>query len=70
MKYTNNERKDVISMSLLTLDVFEEKKSEKSSGTQRDAVEVLYQELNRGIQSMRNGEVYTIEEAWEEIDKI
>lgn len=57
-------------MALLTLDVFEEKKSEKSSGTQRDAVEVLYQELNRGIQSMRNGEIYTIEEAWEEIDKI
>lgn len=32
--------------------------------------EVLYRELERGIQSMKNGEVYTIEEAWKEIDEI
>lgn len=31
---------------------------------------VLYCELEKGIQSMNNGEVYTIDEAWEEIDKI
>lgn len=30
----------------------------------------LYQELEKGIQSVKNGEVYTIEEAWEQIDKI
>ena len=38
--------------------------------TEKDAFDALYQELARGIQSMKNGEVYTIEEAWEEIDKI
>ncbi|MDR2889906.1 MAG: hypothetical protein LBV33_08760 [Lachnospiraceae bacterium] len=30
----------------------------------------LYNELAKGIQSMKNCELYTIEEAWEEIDKI
>ena len=36
----------------------------------KDTVNVLYQELAKGVQSMKNGEVYTIKEAWEEIDKI
>lgn len=30
----------------------------------------IYDELLQGYESMKNGEVYTIEEAWEEIDKI
>lgn len=38
--------------------------------TEKDAFDALYQELTKGVQSMKNGEVYTIEEAWEEIDKI
>lgn len=38
--------------------------------TEQDAFDALYQELAKGVQSMKNGEVYTIEEAWEEIDKI
>ena len=38
--------------------------------TEKDAFDALYQELAKGVQSMKNGEVYTIEEAWEEIDKI
>jgi hypothetical protein len=37
---------------------------------EKDALHALYQELVKGVQSMKNGEVYTIEEAWEEIDKI
>lgn len=40
------------------------------SYTERDAFDALYQELEKGIQSMKNGDVYTIEEAWKEIDKI
>ena len=40
------------------------------SYTEQDSFEALYQELEKGIQSMKNGEVYTIEEAWKEIDKI
>lgn len=38
--------------------------------TEQNAFDALYQELAKGVQSMKNGEVYTIEEAWEEIDKI
>ena len=38
--------------------------------TEKDAFDALYQELAKGVQSMKNGEVYTIEEALVEIDKI
>lgn len=38
--------------------------------TQQDAFDALYGKLAKGMQSMKNGEVYTIEEAWEEIDKV
>ncbi len=41
-----------------------------SSYSEQDAIQALHTELQKGIQSMKNGEVYTIEEAWEEIDKI
>jgi len=41
-----------------------------SSCSEQDAIHALYAELEKGVQSMKNGEVYTIEEAWEEIDKI
>lgn len=40
------------------------------SYSEQDAIRALYDELEKGVQSMKNGEVYTIEEAWEEIDKI
>ena len=38
--------------------------------TEKDAFAALVRELSKGVQSIRNGEVYTIEEAWVEIDKI
>lgn len=41
-----------------------------NSYTEHDAINALYVELEKGVQSMKNGEVYTIEEAWEEMDKI
>ncbi len=41
-----------------------------SSYSEQDALHALYVELDKGIQSIKSGEVYTIEEAWEEIDKI
>ena len=31
---------------------------------------LLYDELLQGFESMKNGEGYTIEKAWEEINKI
>ncbi|MBQ9885308.1 MAG: hypothetical protein IJM37_00395 [Lachnospiraceae bacterium] len=34
-----------------------------------EAIQVLYSELEKGIQSMKNEKLYTIEEAWEEIEK-
>lgn len=37
---------------------------------EHNAFDSLYQELEKGIKSMKSGEVYTLEEAWEEIDKI
>ncbi len=41
-----------------------------NSYSEHDAMHALYKELEKGVQSMKNGEIYTIEEAWEEIDKI
>ena len=41
-----------------------------NSYSEQDAIQALYTELQKGVQSMKNGEVYSIEEAWEEIDKI
>ncbi len=41
-----------------------------NSYSEQDAIHALYAELEKGVQSMKNGEVYTIEEAWEEVDKI
>lgn len=37
---------------------------------QNNATQILYDELQKGIQSMKKGELFTIEEAWEEIDKV
>ena len=41
-----------------------------NSSSEHDAIHALFVELEKGVQSMKKGEVYTIEEAWEEIDKI
>lgn len=38
--------------------------------SEKESLDALYNELAKGIQRMKNGDVYTIEEAWEEIDKI
>ena len=38
--------------------------------TEQDSFNALFQELNKGIQSICNGDTFTLEEAWKEIDKI
>ena len=38
--------------------------------TDAEALEILKLELEKGIESMKKGQVFTIEEAWKEIDKI
>ncbi len=40
------------------------------SGNENAGIQLLCEELEKGIQSMKNEEVYMIEEAWEEIDEI
>lgn len=42
----------------------------KNSRCENRAAGVLQTELEKGFWSAKNEEVYTIEEAWEEIDKI
>lgn len=38
--------------------------------SEKAAIGALYDELSKGIKSLKKGDVYTIDEAWEEIDKI
>ena len=47
-----------------------EEHKENTGYTERDAIENLRQKLAAGIQSYKNGDYYTLEEAWKEIDKI
>ena len=42
----------------------------KTEYSERSAIGALYDELSKGIESLKKGEVYSIDEAWEEIDKI
>ncbi len=38
--------------------------------SEKAAIGALYDELAKGIDSLKKDDVYTIDEAWEEIDKI
>lgn len=38
--------------------------------SEKDSFDAMYHKLEKGIRSMENDEVYTIDEAWAEIDKI
>ncbi len=42
----------------------------KTEYSEKAATGALYDELSKGIESLKKGDVYTIDEAWEEIDKI
>lgn len=42
----------------------------KTEYSEKAAIDALYDELSKGIDSMKRGDVYTIDESWEEIDKI
>lgn len=35
-----------------------------------NAAQTLHNELAKGVRSMKNGDVYTLDEAWKEIDLI
>lgn len=38
--------------------------------SEKAAIDALYDELSKGIESLKKGDVYPIDEVWEEIDKI
>lgn len=38
--------------------------------TENNAINALYQKLESGFQSLKTDTIYTLEEAWKEIDKI
>ncbi len=42
----------------------------KTDHSEKTAINALYDELSKGIKSLKKGDVYTIDEAWEEIDQI
>ena len=42
----------------------------KTEYSEKSAIGALYDELSKGIESLKKGDVYTIDEAWKEIDKI
>lgn len=44
--------------------------SEKINYTEAEAIQALRAELEKGVESMERGSLYTIEEAWKEIDAI
>ena len=53
-----------IAQAIRNQEIVDTKYSEKA------AIGALYDELSKGIESLKKGDVYTIDEAWEEIDKI
>ena len=42
----------------------------KTDHSEKAAINALYDELSKGIKSLKKGDIYTIAEAWEEIDQI
>lgn len=54
----------------LTVQAISKKNFIETEYSEKTAIGALYVELAKGVQSMKNGEVYTVEESWEEIDKI
>ena len=46
------------------------KVSEEINYTGAEAIQALRSELEKGVESMERGSVYTLEEAWKEIDAI
>ena len=42
----------------------------KTEYSEQSAIGALYDELYKGIESLKKGNIYAIDKAWEEIDKI
>ena len=48
----------------------EAKKTRESTYSVNDAIDILLEKLDEGIDDLENGRVQSIEEAWEDIDQI
>lgn len=57
-------------MMTSTAQIIKDEKLLETKCTKKAAIHTLYNELAKGIESMQKGNVYSIEDAWEEIDKI
>ena len=57
-------------LSSLTPNERKENAAWKKNTKYRSRVDELYEHLAEGISSMKSGEIYTIEEAWQEIDQL
>ncbi len=53
-----------------TAQAMKKKEFMKKEYSEKSAIDALYSELSKGIESLKKGDVYTVDEAWEEIDKI
>ncbi len=53
-----------------TAQAMKKKELMKKEYSEKSAIDALYSELSKGIESLKKGDVYTVDEAWEEIDKI
>lgn len=52
-----------------TAQAMKKKEFMKKEYSEKSAIDALYSELSKGIESLKKGDIYTVDEAWEEIDK-
>lgn len=55
---------------MISMALMEATKTTETSYTIDDAMDVLLGKLDEAIDDMENGRVQTIDEAWEEIDRV
>lgn len=67
--YNNRKKNEVIGMAIAA-QAMRKKEVLKKEYSEKAATGALYDELSKGIESLKTGNVYTVDEAWEEIDKI
>lgn len=48
----------------------EAKKTRESTYSVNDAIDILLEKLDEGIDDLENGRIQSVEEAWEDIDQI
>lgn len=54
----------------MTMDILKREDHSGEAWNEGTASQALLKELEKGVKSVKNGEVYTIEEAWKVVDSI